>query len=191
MGKESKESKKKSKRKKKHSKKHKHKEKKHKHSKKRKHDDTSSSESDSEYSSTDSASESSRSRDRSSKKRKVEKEDTAKRRKSDTVEKFGQTAQDESLVKLAALLKKQEEEEKAAKRKRMAPMSFNDYQQKESELRRVFDEDTGRWRLVRGSGEIVEEIVSKEQQKKINKMATFGDGYAYQKAMGLDPTYNL
>ena len=37
---------------------------------------------------------------------------------------------------------------------------------------RVYDEDTGRVRLVKGSGEILEECVSRERQQNINKQVT-------------------
>ncbi len=40
-------------------------------------------------------------------------------------------------------------------------------------------------RLIRGTGEVMEEIVSREQQKRINSMATQGDGASFQKHIGL------
>lgn len=36
----------------------------------------------------------------------------------------------------------------------------------------VFDEDTGRWRLVRGTGEIIERIVSRQEQQAIQQHAS-------------------
>lgn len=36
----------------------------------------------------------------------------------------------------------------------------------------VFDEDTGRWRLVRGTGEIIERIVSRQEQQEIQQHAS-------------------
>ena len=41
-----------------------------------------------------------------------------------------------------------------------------------SRVRRVFDPHTGRTRLVRGSGEIIESIVSKKEHDRINRIAT-------------------
>ena len=38
-----------------------------------------------------------------------------------------------------------------------------------------------RVRLVKGSGEILEECVSKERQREINRQATVGDGQAFQR----------
>eukprot|EP00038_Savillea_parva_P002621 m.115983 g.115983 ORF g.115983 m.115983 type:complete len:204 (+) comp10898_c1_seq2:568-1179(+) len=58
--------------------------------------------------------------------------------------------------------------------------SRDDYEQQQSVVRRVYDPDTGRMRLVKGDGEILEEIVSKDRQRQINKMATQGDGAAFQ-----------
>jgi len=43
-------------------------------------------------------------------------------------------------------------------------------------MRRVYDEETGRHRLIKGDGEVLEEIVSRERHKEINKQATKGDG---------------
>ena len=50
-------------------------------------------------------------------------------------------------------------------------------------MKRVFDEDTGRMRLVKGDGEIIEEIVSASRQKEINKMATQSDGQSFQASL--------
>lgn len=36
----------------------------------------------------------------------------------------------------------------------------------------VFDEDTGRWRLVKGTGEIIERIVSRQEQQEIQQHAS-------------------
>ena len=49
------------------------------------------------------------------------------------------------------------------------------------QVRRVYDEDTGRSRLVKGDGEILEECVSKERQMQINRDATKQDGNSFQK----------
>jgi hypothetical protein len=35
---------------------------------------------------------------------------------------------------------------------------------------------------VKGSGEIIEEVVSRDKQREINRMATIGDGLSYQAA---------
>lgn len=36
-------------------------------------------------------------------------------------------------------------------------------------------------RLIKGSGEVIERIVSKEEHKRINRQATMGDSLTYQK----------
>ncbi|CAI7995698.1 ADP-ribosylation factor-like protein 6-interacting protein 4 [Geodia barretti] len=48
------------------------------------------------------------------------------------------------------------------------PMTKEEWERQQSIVRRVYDPDTGRHRLVKGDGEIIEEIVSKERQKAIN-----------------------
>eukprot|EP00035_Acanthoeca_spectabilis_P038282 m.51683 g.51683 ORF g.51683 m.51683 type:complete len:197 (+) comp9068_c0_seq1:524-1114(+) len=59
-----------------------------------------------------------------------------------------------------------------------------DYLRQQSVVRKVYDPDTGRERLVRGDGEIIEEIVSKERQLEINAIATRGDGNTFQRTVG-------
>ena len=63
------------------------------------------------------------------------------------------------------------------------PMTKEEYDKKQSVVKRVFDEDTGRMRLVKGDGEIIEEIVSASRQKEINKMATHSDGQSFQASL--------
>uniref|UniRef100_A0A8C2FGZ1 ADP-ribosylation factor-like protein 6-interacting protein 4 n=1 Tax=Cyprinus carpio TaxID=7962 RepID=A0A8C2FGZ1_CYPCA len=52
------------------------------------------------------------------------------------------------------------------------PMTKEDYEARQSVIRRALDPETGRTRLVRGDGEILEEIVSKERHQEVNKQAT-------------------
>ncbi len=49
----------------------------------------------------------------------------------------------------------------------------------------MFDAETQRWRLIKGTGEVLEEIVSKQRHEAINKASTAGDGAAYARALGL------
>lgn len=65
------------------------------------------------------------------------------------------------------------------------PMTKEEYEARQSVIRRVLDPETGRTRLIRGEGEVLEEIVSKERHKDINKQATRGDGDAFQKRLGI------
>jgi len=89
---------------------------------------------------------------------------------------------------------KKEKEEKETKRsknaadpsingdiKKMVPMTKEEWDKKQSVVRRVYDEDTGRTRLVKGDGEILEECVSRERQLQINKAATKQDGNSFQR----------
>uniref|UniRef100_A0A1B6JCB1 ADP-ribosylation factor-like protein 6-interacting protein 4 n=1 Tax=Homalodisca liturata TaxID=320908 RepID=A0A1B6JCB1_9HEMI len=62
----------------------------------------------------------------------------------------------------------------------MAPMSKEEWEKQQNTIRRVYDEETGRTRLIRGEGEIIEEIVSRERHKEINRQATRGDGEFFQ-----------
>ncbi|XP_047097056.1 ADP-ribosylation factor-like protein 6-interacting protein 4 [Schistocerca piceifrons] len=62
----------------------------------------------------------------------------------------------------------------------MAPMTKEEWEKKQSIVRRVFDEETGRYRLIKGDGEVLEEIVSKERHREINRQATVGDGAFFQ-----------
>ncbi|XP_029639639.1 ADP-ribosylation factor-like protein 6-interacting protein 4 isoform X1 [Octopus sinensis] len=67
----------------------------------------------------------------------------------------------------------------------LKPMTKEEWEKQQSVIRRVYDPTTGRNRLVKGDGEILEEIVSKERHQQINKQATVGDGLYYQSKMGL------
>lgn len=62
----------------------------------------------------------------------------------------------------------------------LAPMTPQQYSSQKSQVRRQYDPQTGQYRLVRGTGEIIEQIVSKNQHQQLNKMATFADGHYFQ-----------
>jgi DNA modification methylase len=68
-------------------------------------------------------------------------------------------------------------------KRNFGPMTQKDYEKSQSVIRRVVDPDTGRSRLVKGDGEILEEIVSKEQHRAINRVATQGDGLSFQSGL--------
>lgn len=59
------------------------------------------------------------------------------------------------------------------------PMTQAQYQQLHSQIHEVVDPHTGRTRWQRGTGEIVERIVSREQQMNLNACATRGDGASF------------
>lgn len=71
------------------------------------------------------------------------------------------------------------------KSKALAPMTKEEWEKQQNTLRRVYDEETGRTRLIKGTGEIVEECVSRDRHLAINKQATRGDGEYFQKVLGL------
>ncbi|XP_055903828.1 ADP-ribosylation factor-like protein 6-interacting protein 4 [Eupeodes corollae] len=60
------------------------------------------------------------------------------------------------------------------------PETPEEYQKRQSQIRRIIDPETGRTRLIKGDGEVLEEIVSKDRHKEINKQATEGDGRNFQ-----------
>jgi hypothetical protein len=70
-----------------------------------------------------------------------------------------------------------------SKRRAMMPMSKEEYDKEQSKIREVYDPLSGRVRLVRGSGEIIERIVSSAAHRQINSLATSGDGYAFSKGI--------
>ncbi|XP_030369618.1 ADP-ribosylation factor-like protein 6-interacting protein 4 isoform X2 [Scaptodrosophila lebanonensis] len=61
-----------------------------------------------------------------------------------------------------------------------APETPEEYQRRQSQIRREVDPVTGRIRLIKGDSEILEEIVSKERHGEINRNATRGDGEYYE-----------
>ncbi|ESP04132.1 hypothetical protein LOTGIDRAFT_136778, partial [Lottia gigantea] len=68
----------------------------------------------------------------------------------------------------------------------LKPMTKEEWEKQQSIVRKVYDPETGRHRLIKGDGEVIEEIVSKERHKEINKTATKGDGLYYQTQAGLN-----
>lgn len=66
------------------------------------------------------------------------------------------------------------------KSKAMAPMTKEQWEEQQNKVKRVYDETSGRWRLIKGSGEVIEEIVSRDRHKTINQQATKGDGEFFQ-----------
>lgn len=81
---------------------------------------------------------------------------------------------DEGAVELGPVMTDEQKARLSTKR----PLTKEEYEARQSVIRRVVDPETGRTRLVRGEGEIIEEIVSREKHKDINKQATKGDGNA-------------
>eukprot|EP00956_Cyclotella_meneghiniana_P017308 scaffold28065_cov68-Cyclotella_meneghiniana.AAC.4 len=61
------------------------------------------------------------------------------------------------------------------------PMTQAQYQELYSQIHEVIDPHTGRTRWQRGTGEIVERIVSREEHLSLNACATRGDGASFGK----------
>ena len=68
-------------------------------------------------------------------------------------------------------------------RRVMVPMTREEYEKKQSEIREVYDPLSGRTRLVRGDGEIIERIVSRNAHQQINQQATRGDGSSFARSI--------
>ncbi|XP_045461404.1 ADP-ribosylation factor-like protein 6-interacting protein 4 isoform X2 [Harmonia axyridis] len=62
----------------------------------------------------------------------------------------------------------------------MAPMTKEEWDKRQSVVKRQYDPTTGRDRLIKGDGEVIEEIVSRDRHKQINQQATKGDGEFFQ-----------
>ncbi|XP_063820622.1 ADP-ribosylation factor-like protein 6-interacting protein 4 isoform X2 [Pseudophryne corroboree] len=67
----------------------------------------------------------------------------------------------------------------------MKPMTKEEWDARQSVIRKVLDPETGRMRLIKGDGEVLEEIVSKDRHKEINKQATASDGFTFQMTSGM------
>jgi hypothetical protein len=61
------------------------------------------------------------------------------------------------------------------------PMTQQQYQALQSQIHEVMDPHTGRTRWMRGTGEIVERIVSKQEHANLNAAATRGDGMGFSR----------
>jgi Nuclear RNA-splicing-associated protein len=65
----------------------------------------------------------------------------------------------------------------------MVPMTREQYEVQQSQIKEVYDPLSGRTRLVRGDGEIIERIVSRQTHQQINQQATRGDGSAFARSI--------
>lgn len=60
------------------------------------------------------------------------------------------------------------------------PETKEQWELRQSQIKRVVDPETGRTRLIKGDGEILEEIVTRDRHKHINQDATRNDGNSFQ-----------
>jgi hypothetical protein len=68
-------------------------------------------------------------------------------------------------------------------RKAMVPMTREEYEKQQSIVREVYDPESGRMRLIRGTGEVIERIVTRDQHASINRRATTGDGVSFARGI--------
>jgi len=107
-----------------------------------------------------------------------------KKKKKKGKKKKGKRAVDELNASIAEIEEKTKSvsgRDEKEDRDRRVPMTKEMWEKQQSVVRREFDSDTGRVRLVKGGGEILEECVSKDRQREINRQATVGDGQAFQR----------
>ena len=76
---------------------------------------------------------------------------------------------------------KQQQQQQPEAAQAKGPMTQAQYLQLQSQIREEIDPVTGRIRLVRGTGEIIERIVTKQEHQLINNNATRGDGDSFAK----------
>lgn len=137
-----------------------------------------------------SRSSSSESSDRSSLKTKKKKSKKSKK-KSKHNEKETSSGTSSSKIKDKAVTKSESEEDYGIpvdlmNTKAKAPERKEEYEKRQSIIRKVYDEETGRLRLIKGDGEVIEEIVTKKAHDEINKNATQSDGSTFQNRLGLN-----
>jgi len=64
----------------------------------------------------------------------------------------------------------------ASTKSKKGPVTKEVFEEEQKKIREVFDPATGRVRLVRGDGEILESIVTSKEQQRIQHLATRWDG---------------
>eukprot|EP00622_Pseudochattonella_farcimen_P008233 FR744425.1.p2 GENE.FR744425.1~~FR744425.1.p2 ORF type:complete len:125 (-),score=3.96 FR744425.1:10-384(-) len=64
----------------------------------------------------------------------------------------------------------------STKKRAMVPMTKDQYEEIQSVVREVWGPESGRMRLVKGTGEIIERIVSRDEHAQIDRDATLADG---------------
>lgn len=74
------------------------------------------------------------------------------------------------------------------------PMTKEQYEREQSVVREAYDSQTGRMRLIKGSGEVIERIVSRSEHLAINANATRTDGASFLASAllkaGTDPNFS-
>lgn len=124
-----------------------------------------------------------RRRKRDKKERKKRKESGARRESSATKlrEEHSKLAPESAIAQPAKLASAATPPIETTQKRAMVPMSREQYEAQRKQVREVFDEESGRYRLMRGDGEIIERIVSRGAHEQINQNATRGDGSSFAK----------
>ncbi|KAK2574123.1 ADP-ribosylation factor-like protein 6-interacting protein 4 [Acropora cervicornis] len=171
-------------------------------------DSSSSSESESEHSSSERGKNKKKRKDRDKTKSNRKKEKRKKKREKKSKkqkerkdkkaaaiknikekDKLTTVASQDSYLAVSSLKKQPDSSDSGTsappKKRFMVPMTKEEYEKQQAQVKRVYDPETGRHRLVKGTGEILEEIVSKARHNSINKNATRGDGEFFQASLGL------
>ncbi|KAI8149219.1 nuclear RNA-splicing-associated protein-domain-containing protein [Fennellomyces sp. T-0311] len=102
-----------------------------------------------------------------------------KDKQDDTLDKLRQLAREHNKKEQVNQARKPSEETRR-RQAAMVPQSKESYDKQRSIIRREYDRQTGRTRLIKGSGEILETVVSRDQHRQINQRATVYDGISFQ-----------
>lgn len=79
--------------------------------------------------------------------------------------------------------KQLEQYHRSVRASKMKPMTKEQYEIQRSIVREVYDPESNRTRLVRGDGEIIERIVTRQEHLHINRIATAGDGRSFARGI--------
>lgn len=93
------------------------------------------------------------------------------------------TAGRQSIGRDAIVHTEEGSQQNLGKARSLAPMTRAQYDAQQSIVREVYDEQTGRYRLIRGTGEVIERMVSRSQHLAINQQATRGDGGSFARSV--------
>uniref|UniRef100_A0A7S3V451 ADP-ribosylation factor-like protein 6-interacting protein 4 n=1 Tax=Chaetoceros debilis TaxID=122233 RepID=A0A7S3V451_9STRA len=117
--------------------------------------------------------------------RKSRRTDDCNEQKSDSTTKMSETKPVREINKEAHSDEKEGRKDNQPQKvtSNMKPMSKDEYEALQSTIREVYDPLSGRYRLVRGTGEIIERIVSRSDHERINQIATRSDGTSFSKSI--------
>ena len=100
-----------------------------------------------------------------------------------TAQKAPESAIASSDTNIDEKLKQLEQYQRSVRASKMKPMTKEQYEIQRSIVREVYDPESNRTRLVRGDGEIIERIVTRQEHLHINRIATAGDGRSFARGL--------